>query len=135
MRKRKKGRGERGGEREKKRSGREGRPEQPGLTHKIDFFIMLNFWLCSLSANWEFFVKIIMNGLLVLRTYVIEICIPCVHIRMYTCVVMYTRPHTHIHTHTHTHTPKTLTTHTDRLRWVVPFVWIHSVRRVSSSLF
>jgi hypothetical protein len=38
-------------EEKKRRSGREGKPEQPGLTHKIDFFIMLNCWLCSLSAN------------------------------------------------------------------------------------
>ena len=38
-------------EREKRGSGRSGRPKQPGLKHKFDFFIMLNSWLCSLSAN------------------------------------------------------------------------------------
>jgi hypothetical protein len=52
VRKRRKGRSERGGEREKRRSGREGKPVQPELTHKFKFFIMLDCWLCSLSANW-----------------------------------------------------------------------------------
>jgi hypothetical protein len=56
-------------EREKRGSGRSGRPKQPGLKHKFDFFIMLNSWLCSLSANGEFFLsKTTWMGFLVLKT-------------------------------------------------------------------
>ena len=56
-------------EREKRGSGRSGRPKQPGLTHKLNFFIMLNSWLCSLSANGEFFLsKTTWMGFLVLKT-------------------------------------------------------------------